>query len=249
MRANRTNLLFHQARAITKEDLQRLGTDFLNTPIDEATIATVLERLAMEIDPEVAAAAAVAQRQVLAPCSLLLATLQGPTRVASCSFTTTCWQVWTRTQNDEARRRRQEAAAEAAAVREAAGRRLITELLQLATNDGGHVAVRGIEGLLVTRVGGNLSILEANDLELCGLQDLATDTWYPKMMKFSFKMMDFAFKMMNFGRHNPQADQPAALPRAAVTTPEAGEVAAASPAKPVAYVPLIVIALYIHAGD
>ena len=153
-----------QARAITKEDLERLGTDFLNTPIDESTITTVLERLVMEIDADVAG--------------------------TYCSA-------------GEAKRRKQEAAAAAAAEREAAAERLVAELLQLVSNDGGHVPVRGIDG----------ARLDQADLELCGLQDLATDAW-----------------------HNPPADHPAASPHTA--TAEGAE--AVSPAKPVAYVPLIV---------
>jgi hypothetical protein len=79
-----------QARQVTAEDLRRLGTEHLSAPIDEETIASVLEHLSMKIDPEVAASASATP------------------------------SAWTRTKNAEAKKRRQaqeNAEKEAAAMR------------------------------------------------------------------------------------------------------------------------------------
>eukprot|EP01046_Picozoa_sp_COSAG06_P058201 COSAG06_NODE_11606_length_1486_cov_2.108147_2_plen_76_part_00 len=58
-----------EARRVTADDLRRLGTDFLQVPLDEPTISVVLERLVMAIDPEVAASASATARTWTRTCS------------------------------------------------------------------------------------------------------------------------------------------------------------------------------------
>lgn len=133
-----------QARQVTAEDLRRLGKDFLHVPIPEESIAIVLERLSMPIDPEVE---------------------------ASKSATT---QAWTRTANDEARKRRQE---QEKAEKEAAAMRVTQNLIELlSTAESGESTSGGGPGYIAVHEI-DASKLNARDLELTGLSELASDDW------------------------------------------------------------------------